>query len=38
VLGGGSNVARILHEAGRYGIDVHVIARAEPAPDQRSTG
>jgi two-component system sensor histidine kinase KdpD len=38
VLGGGSNVARILHEAGRYGIDVHVIARAEPGPDQRSTG
>jgi two-component system sensor histidine kinase KdpD len=38
VLGGGSNVGRILHEAGRYGIDVHVIARAEPGPDQRSTG
>ena len=38
VLGGGSNVGRILHEAGRYGIDVRVIARAEPGPDQRSTG
>jgi two-component system, OmpR family, sensor histidine kinase KdpD len=38
LLGGGSNVVRILHEAGRYGIDVHVIARAEPGPDQRSTG
>jgi two-component system, OmpR family, sensor histidine kinase KdpD len=38
VLAGGSNVARILHEAGRYGIDVHVIARPEAGPDQRSTG
>jgi K+-sensing histidine kinase KdpD len=38
LLGGGSNVTRILPEAGRYGTDVHVIARSGPGPDQRSTG
>jgi hypothetical protein len=27
LLGGGSNVARIIKEAGAYGIDVHVIAQ-----------
>jgi two-component system sensor histidine kinase KdpD len=37
-LSGGSHVARILRAAGQYGIDVHVIARREPGPDQRSTG
>jgi two-component system sensor histidine kinase KdpD len=38
LLSGGSNVNRILREAGQYGIDVHVIAWREPEPDQRSAG
>jgi two-component system sensor histidine kinase KdpD len=29
LTGGGSNVARIIREAGTFGIDVHVIARTE---------
>jgi two-component system sensor histidine kinase KdpD len=29
LTGGGSNVARIIREAGAFGIDVHVIARTE---------
>ena len=32
LTGGGSNVARIIREAGAFGIDVHVIARREPPP------
>jgi len=31
LTGGGSNVRRIIREAGRFGIDVHVIARRELA-------
>jgi two-component system, OmpR family, sensor histidine kinase KdpD len=27
---GGSNVSRLIREAGTYGIDVHVIARRDP--------
>ncbi len=30
LAGGGSNVQRVIKEAGAYGIDVHVIARREP--------
>jgi K+-sensing histidine kinase KdpD len=30
LTGGGSNVARIIREAGAFGIDVHVIARSDP--------
>lgn len=37
LLSGGSNVARVLREAGQYGIDVHVIAEREGGLDQRST-
>jgi two-component system sensor histidine kinase KdpD len=29
ITGGGSNVTRVIREAGAYGIDVHVIARSE---------
>jgi two-component system sensor histidine kinase KdpD len=32
LTGGGSNVARIIREAGAFGIDVHVIARRERSP------
>jgi two-component system sensor histidine kinase KdpD len=32
LTGGGSNVTRIIREAGPFGIDVHVIARREPPP------
>jgi two-component system sensor histidine kinase KdpD len=35
--GGGSNVARIIREAGTFGIDVHVIARRE-VPDAGGAG
>ena len=31
LTGGGSNVMRIIREAGPFGIDVHVIARREQA-------
>jgi two-component system, OmpR family, sensor histidine kinase KdpD len=34
---GGSNVSRLLREAGPLGIDVHVIARREPSPDGSQT-
>jgi two-component system, OmpR family, sensor histidine kinase KdpD len=30
LTGGGSNVARVIREAGQFGIDVHVIARHDP--------
>jgi two-component system sensor histidine kinase KdpD len=30
LTGGGSNVTRIIREAGAFGIDVHVIARSDP--------
>jgi len=32
LTGGGSNVRRVIREAGAFGIDVHVIARREPPP------
>lgn len=32
LTGGGSNVQRVIREAGAFGIDVHVIARREPPP------
>jgi two-component system sensor histidine kinase KdpD len=32
LTGGGSNVARIIREAGAFGIDVHVIACRERSP------
>jgi two-component system sensor histidine kinase KdpD len=32
LTGGGSNVRRIIREAGAFGIDVHVIARRKPPP------
>ncbi len=32
LAGGGSNVARVIKEAGAFGIDVHVIARREMPP------
>jgi two-component system sensor histidine kinase KdpD len=39
LTGGGSNVARIIREAGTFGIDVHVIARREaPGPVPAETG
>jgi two-component system, OmpR family, sensor histidine kinase KdpD len=34
IFGGGSNVARIIREAGKFGIDVHVIARRELLPPE----
>jgi two-component system, OmpR family, sensor histidine kinase KdpD len=33
LIGGGSNVNRVLKEAGALGIDVHVIALGKPPPD-----
>jgi two-component system, OmpR family, sensor histidine kinase KdpD len=37
--GGGSNVARVIREAGAFGIDVHVIARAGlPPPEPGGAG
>jgi len=40
LTGGGSNVQRVIREAGAFGIDVHVIARRElpaaEAPDGES--
>jgi two-component system, OmpR family, sensor histidine kinase KdpD len=36
LTGGGSNVARVIREAGAVGIDVHVIARRETLPDERA--
>jgi hypothetical protein len=43
LTGGGSNVARIIREAGAFGIDVHVIARTElssggPAANEEALG
>jgi two-component system, OmpR family, sensor histidine kinase KdpD len=38
LTGGGSNLTKILREAGALGIDVHVIARREPAPGQPAPG
>jgi two-component system sensor histidine kinase KdpD len=43
LTGGGSNVARIIREAGAFGIDVHVIARTElssggPAVNEAALG
>ncbi len=32
LTGGGSNVQRVIREAGAFGIDVHVIARREMPP------
>jgi len=32
IPGGGSIVRRVIHEAGAFGIDVHLIARREPPP------
>jgi two-component system, OmpR family, sensor histidine kinase KdpD len=36
LIGGGSNVQRIIKEAGAFGIDVHVIARHDPARARRA--
>lgn len=33
---GGSNVQRVIREAGAFGIDVHVIAQRKPAPGETS--
>jgi K+-sensing histidine kinase KdpD len=36
LTGGGSNVQRVIREAGAFGIDVHVIARRELPPAEPS--